>query len=40
VNWEDIVPQKSTEGQKSSEKKENVILIYGTKMIDATISSD
>jgi hypothetical protein len=40
VNWEDIALQKSTEGQKSSEKKENVILIYGTKMIEATISSD
>ena len=34
VNWEDIALQKS------SEKKENVVLIYGTKMIEATISSD
>jgi len=40
VNWEDISFQKSNEGQKSSEKKENVILIYGTKMIEVTIPSD
>ena len=40
VNWDDISLQKSTESQKSSDKKESVILIYGTKMIEATISSD
>ena len=40
VNWEDISPQKSNEGQKSSKKKENVILIYGIKMIEVTIPSD
>ena len=40
VNWKDISLQKSNEVQKSSEKNENVILIYGTKMIEVTIPSD
>lgn len=34
VNWEDIEAQKPTESLKSSNKPENVILIYGTKVIE------
>ena len=40
VNLEDVAPQKSTETLRSSNKPENVILIYGTKMIEQTVSSD
>ena len=40
VNLEDVAPQKSTERSKSSNKSENVILIYGTKVIEQTVSSD
>lgn len=40
VNWEDIEAQKPTESLKSSNEPENVILIYGTKVIEKTISSD
>lgn len=40
VNLEDITPQKSTKSLKTSNKPENVILIYGTKVIEKTISSD
>ena len=40
VNLEDIAPQKSTKSLKASTKQENVILIYGTKVIEKTIPSD
>jgi len=40
VNLEDVAPQKPAERSKSSNKSENVILIYGTKVIEQTVSSD
>ena len=40
VNLEDIVPQKSTKNLKTSNKKKNVTLIYGIKVIETKISSD
>jgi hypothetical protein len=40
INLEDVASNKSTERSKSSNKSENVILIYGTKVVETKISSD
>jgi len=40
VNLEDIVPKKTTKNLKTSNKQKNVILIYGTKIIETKISSE
>jgi len=40
VNLEDISSQKSTQSSKPSNKSENVVLIYGTKVIEKTVSSE
>lgn len=40
MNFEDIAPKKSTKNLKTSNKQKNVILIYGTKIIETEISSD
>jgi hypothetical protein len=40
VNLEDIVPPKNTKNLKTSNKQKNVILIYGTKIIETKISSE
>lgn len=40
VELEDIAPQKSVKDLKKSKKQENVILIYGTEIIETKISLD
>jgi len=40
VELDDIAPQKSVKGLKKSKKQENVILIYGTEIIETKISLD
>jgi len=40
VDLEDVAPQKSAKDLKKSKKQENVILIYGTEIIETKISLD